>query len=547
MAGVKSVPRHRTKERGDGPGCSAKTFRVAFDGALRAPARHLLHTVMMEDNNGRPREFTPFQFFTLAHINALEKRPMLFTKIHETFLGLTADQLRQLGLTTLSYDQTTGFAARVKDLVEADEVDVVELMNGVFQHTMPQLPAMSLAVDSTDYESFARIRAFWNHTSDQAPTTHDADSEPDADPNASRKKGIWPVLRPDNRLQRTADPDARDGHRSAHNNKPAGAFVGYDLTLAVNTRPWRGEDELPGFIAAANLTPAGSHHARAAIGLIESLHATGQNITDVTADRAYNNAKTEFWTSPLRKLGIAPVFDLTEKQRRQRPGPEPGTIIIDGTLFTDALPKHLRELPAFTVGMTSDARTALMSLYDERKPYAFRSMGKKIDGKQRFRGPVRTDAPSKICCPNNQVSMQERLTRPVTECNDEKCGCSLSVTLHDDYRPNIRQRNIYGTTDWNKDYHRRNAVEAANSALRTEFRLDRGYTRVFGLVKNAFLLGFTLFAYNYECITDHFRTRRLAVPPEYPIAKTAPLKSPTPKTSAKRVKVPESDRPPPGG
>ena len=81
------------------------------------------------------------------------------------------------------------------------------------------------------------------------------------------------------------------------NNKPAGAFVGYDLTLAVNSRPWRGEDELPGFIAAANLTPAGSHHARAAIGLIEKLHATGQSITDVTADRAYNNAKTEFWTN----------------------------------------------------------------------------------------------------------------------------------------------------------------------------------------------------------------------------------------------------------
>lgn len=541
------IPRYRTKDLGDGPGCSTKVFEIAFDSALRAPARHHLHAIMVEDNNGRPREFTPFQFFTLAFINAIEKRRMLFTNIYDTFLGLTSDQRRQLGLKSLSYSQTTDFAARVKVLVDADRVDVVELMNGVFQHTVPQPPVMSLAVDSTDYESFARIRAFWNRTSDQAPTSHETDSEPDADPKAVRTRGTWPVLRSDNRLQRTADPDARDGHRSAHNNNPAGAFVGYDLTLAVNARPWRGQDEVPGFIAAANLTPAGSHHARAAIGIIEKLHATGHNITDVTADRAYNNAKTEFWTGPLRKLGIAPVFDLTQNQRRQRPGPEPGTIIVDGTLFTDALPKHLRELPTFTVGMTSSDRTALMSLYDDRTAYAFRSMGKKTDGKQRFRGPVRTDAPSKICCPNNQVSMKERLTRPVTECNDEKCGCSLSVTLRDDYFPNIRQRNLYGTTDWNQDYHRRNAVEAANSALRTEFRMDRGYTRVFGRVKNAFLLGFTLFAYNHECITNHFRTRRLAIPAAYPITKMAPPKLPAHETSAKRAKISKGDRPPPGG
>ncbi|GAB92753.1 hypothetical protein GORHZ_191_00120 [Gordonia rhizosphera NBRC 16068] len=60
-------------------------------------------------------------------------------------------------------------------------------------------------------------------------------------------------------------------------------------------------------------------------------------------------------------------------------------------------------------------------------------------------------------------------------------------------------------------------------------------------MKNAFLLGFTIFAYNYECITNHFRTRGLAIPPEYPIAKTAPLESPAPKTSAKRARVTEGD------
>ncbi|WP_139104604.1 hypothetical protein [Gordonia sp. UCD-TK1] len=492
---------------------------------------------MIENNRGRPREFTPLQFFTLAFINALEKRPMLFTKIYDTFLGLTENQRRALGMTSLSYDQVAGFAARVKDLVDAQLLDGVDLMNGVFQHTAPDLPVISLAVDSTDYETHARIRAYWNRTSDQAPTSHEIEAEPEADLGASSRRGTWPILRPDNRLQRTADPDARDGHRSARDNKPSGPFVGYDLTLAVNTRLFRSKDTVPGYIAAANLTAAGSHHARAAIGLIETLHNKGQTIADVVADRAYNNAKTEFWTGALRAMGIAPVFDLTLVQRRQRPGPKPGTIIIDGTLFSVALPQRLRELPAYAIGMTTEARATLMSLYDERKPYAFRSMGKAAGGKQRFRGPVRTDSPSKVCCPNNDVSMKNRLTHPVTECDDKDCGCSRSTILADDYMPNIRQRSIYGTTDWNKDYHRRNAVEAANSALRTQFHLDRGYTRVFGRVKNAFLLAFTIFAYNYDCITSHFRSRGLTVPAEYPIVKMAPRKSPAPKDSAKQATI----------
>ena len=51
------IPRYRTKDLGDGPGCT-KVFEIAFDSALRAPARHHLHAIMVEDNNGRPREFT---------------------------------------------------------------------------------------------------------------------------------------------------------------------------------------------------------------------------------------------------------------------------------------------------------------------------------------------------------------------------------------------------------------------------------------------------------------------------------------------------------
>jgi hypothetical protein len=108
-------------------------------------------------------------------------------------------------------------------------------MNDIFIHTVPQLDEMSLAVDSTDYETHARIRAIWRRA-DPAPDSHDHEQAPTILSAPPRLRSGFPILESDQRLRRTADPDARDGHRSARDNRPAGPFVGYDLTLAVNTR-----------------------------------------------------------------------------------------------------------------------------------------------------------------------------------------------------------------------------------------------------------------------------------------------------------------------
>ena len=43
----------------------------------------------------------------------------------------------------------------------------------------------------------------------------------------------------DGRKQYTVDPDARAGHRSATNSRPAGPYVGYELHLAVQARDVR--------------------------------------------------------------------------------------------------------------------------------------------------------------------------------------------------------------------------------------------------------------------------------------------------------------------
>lgn len=378
---------------------------------------------------------------------------------------------------------------------------------------------MSLAIDSTDYETHARIRAFWNKT-DPAPDSHDDDDEaPRTDRSPTNRRSGYPVLESDQRLRRTIDPDARDGHRSARDNRAAGPFVGYDLTLAVNICGV-GDAAAPGFIAGANLAPAGSHHARAAFPIVERI-VSAQRVTDVVADRAYNGARPEYWTLALRKLGIEPVFDLTVRQRGTRPGPSPHTILVDGILCADSLPKHLRELPypKNLDALPPDERDRVRGLHEERLNYAYRSMGRTRDGSTRYRGPIRADGASPpIRCPNNPMSMRASPERPTTTCRPEGCGCSGTVTVPDTFHPNLRQRSPYGTRAWSRDYSRRNAVESANSALRAEHGIKRSYTRVFGLVKSSFLLGFTIFAYNQSRIINHFRSRGLPLPDCYHIA-----------------------------
>jgi len=67
--------------------------------------------------------------------------------------------------------------------------------------------------------------------------------------------------------------------------------------------------------------------------------------TNVIADRAYNYAKPEYRILALRELQIEPVFDLHTNQRSVRPGPTSHTILVDGIIFADSWPEHLREPP----------------------------------------------------------------------------------------------------------------------------------------------------------------------------------------------------------
>lgn len=251
---------------------------------------------------------------------------------------------------------------------------------------------------------------------------------------------------------------------------------------------------------------------------MDTLIERGFTICDIVSDRAYNMAKADTWTLALAERAIDAVFDLAKRQRGTHPGKKTGTILIDGTLFADSLPKHLRHLPSHHEVTGSAETLDLTNLYDKRMAFAYKPM-QRNDGRTRYRGPIRADrVNSRIRCANYPYSLRAPQDRPTTTCTaGEPCGCGGTVTLEDNHFPNIRQRNAYGTTAWHKDYHRRNLVETANSQIRLPGALRRGYTRVFGRIKNALLIGFTIFAHNHHCIVNFYRARSLPIPNQFTV------------------------------
>ncbi|MFF2375034.1 transposase [Streptomyces xiamenensis] len=366
------------------------------------------------------------------------------------------------------------------------------------------------AIDSTDYETWARRRS-WARTPDIDPDHLPVDDTVKPPTRTTRSRPVpnepgWPRTGADGRAQHTADPDAREGYRSGTNGRPGNVFCGYDLHLAVNARAVNGP-EVPFVFTGMHLAPAGTHKGEAGIALLDQIRAH-QQVSEVAADRGYSYCTPTRWAHPLRTRGIEPVIDLHPKQRGTRPGPIPGTVIVDGGLFTDALPASWRALPGYTLGMPREKKQALRARYDARAAYAFTPHTRRDkDGYQRLKGPALA---ARLRCPNHPRSRRLPHYIPLATCRPgADCACGKTLTLPPDVSPWTQQRTLWGTTGWATDYGRRNAIESGNAEAKTHrLHLDRGFTRVMGTPKNTLLLTFSLAGLNHVILRDWHAKRR---------------------------------------
>lgn len=214
------------------------------------------------------------------------------------------------------------------------------------------------------------------------------------------------------------------------------------------------------------LAPASSYKADAGLDLLDALERLGHKPEVLLVDPGYSYAQQEAWALPLAEREVEQVLDLHPNQRGTRPGPIKGTVWVDGGLFVQNLPKDLRSLPGYSLLMTREEMALLARRYDERRAYAFSTMGGPDPqrGTQRFRGPALA---GRVRCANTPWSLRaDPGTRPTTGCvKGQACACGRTLTLARDEMAQLRQSDLFGTTAWRASYGPRSAVESVNASV----------------------------------------------------------------------------------
>lgn len=434
----------------------------------------------------------------------------------------------------------------------ADYLDATTFIDRLLEATIPAAYRQcgSYAMDSTDIETWARrlSRNTWvDSDPNNLPVDGTSDSTPIVDAHGKRR-GVnlsgYPREAEDGRWLHCRDGDAREGWRSGKNGKRSEAFLGYDVHLLTLTNPL-GDGTVPLLIRGAQLEPAGSHKGRAGTELVSRALARGVTISDMSVDRGYTYCLAATFADPMHAAGIELVLDLHKTQRGPRP-PHKGVLCIDGWFFADSMPTELRKLPAPpSVGASAQARKESQAVYDKRQPYAFRVHTKADkDGYLRIKGPALWGG---VRCPNCTSSMRRSAADVLTtNCTKGKpCSCAKTLTIPPTLFAQTRQRHLFGTTAWKKDYSRRSAVESVNAWLKTqELHIVRGYTRMLGLTKHTLAIGLGLVASNMAAAKRYLDERHLpdddASPDEPP---RPPRRDKTKKRTSRRPAPPGSSPP----
>ena len=490
---------------------------VVDQSELLPIVEHTLHAT-----TGRPREFTARALMVCLLMHAFNGDSMVLTEAVETASHLTPSQRRELGLNDVTYPMlweafrnvAKAFANGGLPIPGTGEALTAQVFaDRLIAASLPPTfipPSSSYAIDGTDYETPARRRSWANKKSISTAGTEIPEGTVLA-PDKPHNEDGWPKVGADNEPQNSMDLNARDGFRTGHNGKPGDVYVGYELHLATPIRAVGGGD-VPHVVTAMTLTPAGTYRGLAGVRTVDALLATGREVTEICADRGYTYCVPKAFVLPLWRRGVDVWADFHRNQRGDHPGPIPGTLWIDGNVYSQCIPEVMKKIAPPPLFSKPEETAAARAAFDRRQAYAFTALSKRdTDGYQRLKGPALA---GHVRCPNVPKSMRLSYDHPTTTCvKGEPCACGRTVTIAPDMYPRERQTHPWGTTDWAAAYYRRTAIESTNAELKTHrssFR--RGFTRVFGTIKNTMLFAFAIAGTNVMQLRAWHAVRRIPDP-----------------------------------
>jgi hypothetical protein len=470
---------------------------------------------------GRPRTLSLFGFLVAAQLNALHRHHQEhLVEIARVLNALSDDQRSSLGIVSWapeeSYSRVERLFARLSRILESGEAGIdgsgfaTRLARAAIPNDM--ITSGSVAVDGTDVETWGALHGEATTVAldgEAADTQLVEDGSVPKPKKAVRKAKVLGVG-PDGRNRYTVDADARAGHRSATNSRPAGPYVGYELHLAVQARQVRWTNhvdrttlgpEVAGVVTTLALVPAGTHRGKAVVD--ELIRAN--DVDEVVWDPGYSLCSAGTTHHKLAQAGIAQTFQPVTHQRGVKPF-SGDALLIDGQLYSPLLPAELRDLPAPPRGASETEKLAYETKFNQRARWRLaRHAGPDADGATRWRCPFCAGLLRSRKFP---TTMRRARTSPLVEIPEAvTCCCSGIQTAMPAELP-LWQSIPYGTTAWRVSMGRRQVVESANAALKGAFvDLARGFFRVMGQVKMTLLLGFTVAAYNLDRVRS-FRAKQ---------------------------------------
>ena len=243
------------------------------------------------------------------------------------------------------------------------------------------------------------------------------------------------------RAVRSADGDARGGHRTATNKTSAGGFNGYYGHIIIPTRgaTWNGNPNNltlgvlpPKYVAHGRAIPAQNDNALNGLHAVLVALNVFPNLEEVVSDMGYTIYGKAF-VRPLHQMGINVVMDYPEGHQKKIEtvtiGPEGEQkqqqvlLLHCGTFLVEWTPEYFWIPP---IHLTGDK---LADWYAERAKYLWKPIGKPDkNGNIRFRCPqcdgrVKTSAKTRIRSKRSQ--RKASYATPI----DQKYCCNGTITI----------------------------------------------------------------------------------------------------------------------
>ena len=465
----------------------------------------------------RPRQLSARTLLIGMLLTLRDERPAHLVRVHQALRGLPEADRQRLGVTCqwkngpheLTYRQTERTFALATRALTTEHPDgkpsqiLSEIADRLLEASVKVLgvpESSSLAIDWSDYESFARPPRK-RHAPEQKGQTQTPQS------TAERPAAAEDEHSPEQPTPDCADPEAAWGHRNTNHPTRSKTFYGYYLQAVTIVKEDGGPD-VPELVRRITLASCKHDPPAQIVPVLGRMATQGVEIGDLLADSGYAYREPETFAMPARAAGANLVIDLHPNDRGMK-GTHQGAILANGNLYCPATPKTLLQLGPLAPAATQTE----LHLHDQKTQELSRYKLSPLNAADHdgYRRVICPATAGKLRCPHKPTSMSLSHEHPTITSPPEHpptCCAQQTITVPPTVNTKTTQKHDYPSKTHRRSYARRTAAERSFSQISDPASTDisRGWCRLIGLAPNTLFLACALITANIR-VTDAFTAR----------------------------------------